>query len=180
MHLKFRPTVWLCLFTLCSQDETYLRFFTVHVQGGKFIVNKLHAHGGQGGLLLKLTDRPLHVLHDHLGITVHMALILHCSDESFCRQLYWHIQKKSSIYRFSPATAITCGFLLVRNFLRFSTSRACRWKRQIQDISAQRNDQRPSAWAGFVPSSLVLPLWRHSSSSWNTADAGSRPPLLPH
>lgn len=101
-----------------SQDETCLGFFTVHVEGGQFIVNELHSYYGQGGLLLELTDRPLHVLHDHLGITAHMPLILHRSDESPCKHLYWHIQKKIQYLPVFPSHSYDMRFLTAQKLLQ--------------------------------------------------------------
>lgn len=61
---------------LHSRNGTYLRLLTVHVQRGQFVVNQLHSYGRQRGLLLQLADGSLYVLHDHLGISVHIQNIL--------------------------------------------------------------------------------------------------------
>lgn len=54
----------------------YLRLLAVHVQRGQFIVNKFHSYSRQRGLLLKLADSSLDVLHYHLGISVNTFMFL--------------------------------------------------------------------------------------------------------
>lgn len=99
-----------------SRNGIYLRLLTVHVQRGQFVVNQLHSYGRQRGLLLKLADGSLYVLHDHLGISVHIKNILMLTrvlklvnTTECCYTVVCLNNKKINLffYLFSPATATT-------------------------------------------------------------------------
>lgn len=62
--------VFLCLW-FCEMSSVHLRLLAVHVECCQLIVHKFYSHSRQRGLLLKLADGPLDVLHDHLCISAH-------------------------------------------------------------------------------------------------------------
>lgn len=102
-------------------DGVYLRLLAVHVQCGQLIVNKFHSYCRQRRLLLKLTDSPLHVLHDHLSVSAHMECFCFLTFQlqpsvvnvvqNVCMQLLQHIQKGTDYLPVFPSDSHHVRFL---------------------------------------------------------------------